>query len=322
MLGCCCSSLLAFVGAVTLASLFVRLAFFLWTFVISPKGKYDPRKYGAKSSQGSSWAIITGSSDGIGKGFAEELAKDGFNLFLVSRTESKLKELSDVLINKYKIEARYLPLDLSNASEMLSNVTKIREHVVTNNWSVSMLVNNVGVNTAIPVNFVDMTNEEIHNQINVNVTFTTLITQSILPLLLKNKTGRSALINVSSISAEFPSSPFLSVYAGTKAYVTLWSKSLSSELSGTNCDVLVVSPAFVASNMSGFKKGSMIVALPNATARDTLNKLGTYTEVTPSIVHAIQRFLMTKLVPSFIIIPLMKRELSNTRQKLLKKKST
>jgi 17beta-estradiol 17-dehydrogenase / very-long-chain 3-oxoacyl-CoA reductase len=42
------------------------------------------------SRYGKSYAVITGSTSGIGYGFALELAKRGFNIILVSRTESKL----------------------------------------------------------------------------------------------------------------------------------------------------------------------------------------------------------------------------------------
>ena len=37
------------------------------------------------------WAVVTGATDGIGKGFVEELASRGMNIVLVSRTQSKLE---------------------------------------------------------------------------------------------------------------------------------------------------------------------------------------------------------------------------------------
>ena len=40
------------------------------------------------------WAIVTGASDGIGKGYALTLAKKGFNILLISRTQSKLEEVA------------------------------------------------------------------------------------------------------------------------------------------------------------------------------------------------------------------------------------
>ena len=41
------------------------------------------------------WALVTGASDGIGEGFCYELARDGFNVCLVSRSIEKLKRVED-----------------------------------------------------------------------------------------------------------------------------------------------------------------------------------------------------------------------------------
>ncbi len=43
-------------------------------------------RYGANS-----WALVTGASDGIGKGFCQELANKGFNIILIARNPEKLK---------------------------------------------------------------------------------------------------------------------------------------------------------------------------------------------------------------------------------------
>ena len=42
-----------------------------------------------------SWAVVTGASDGIGEGFCYELARDGFNVCLISRSEDKLKRVEE-----------------------------------------------------------------------------------------------------------------------------------------------------------------------------------------------------------------------------------
>jgi len=311
---------LSVIGVVTVLWSLVRLGLFLLTYVIKPTGKYLPKTYGARTG---AWAVVTGASDGIGKGFAEELAKDGFNVYLVSRTESKLKELADSLISQFKVQAKYLALDLSKG-DVSDNVKEIKKSIekLSEEAPVSLLVNNVGVNTPIPVCFEEMTNDEIEYQIKVNISFTTLLTHACLPILKKNKNSRSAIINLSSLTAEFPSAPYLSVYAGTKAYVTLWSKSVSSELNGSNVDVLAVSPAYVASAMSGFKKPSMLVEMPNNTARDSLNKLGSHSEATPTLKHAIQRYVVTQIAPEGIFTSQMMSQMKSTRDRLLKKKST
>ena len=41
---------------------------------------------------GNSWAVVTGGSDGIGLAISKKLAREGFNICIVSRTQSKIEE--------------------------------------------------------------------------------------------------------------------------------------------------------------------------------------------------------------------------------------
>jgi 17beta-estradiol 17-dehydrogenase / very-long-chain 3-oxoacyl-CoA reductase len=60
----------------------------------------DPHQLSTFGPRGT-WALITGASDGIGKEFALSLAAKGYNLILVSRTQSKLDSLSADITSKY-----------------------------------------------------------------------------------------------------------------------------------------------------------------------------------------------------------------------------
>jgi 17beta-estradiol 17-dehydrogenase / very-long-chain 3-oxoacyl-CoA reductase len=53
-------------------------------------------------------AVITGCTDGIGLAYTEYVAKKGLNIVLISRSEGKLKDLSDSLTSKYKIETKII----------------------------------------------------------------------------------------------------------------------------------------------------------------------------------------------------------------------
>ena len=44
-----------------------------------------------------SWAIVTGGTDGIGLGFCEVLAEKGWNVFIISRNEEKIKKVIERL---------------------------------------------------------------------------------------------------------------------------------------------------------------------------------------------------------------------------------
>jgi hypothetical protein len=65
-----------------------------------------------------SWALITGSSDGIGKGIALSLAKEGFNIILSARTESKLEGVKNEIKRMYpSLDVKILVLDYERSSE-------------------------------------------------------------------------------------------------------------------------------------------------------------------------------------------------------------
>lgn len=72
-----------------------------------------------------STALITGASGGIGKAFAEELAKRNTNLVLVARSEEKLKELAIELQQKHKVQVDVIVQDLTeiNAADAVFNAT-------------------------------------------------------------------------------------------------------------------------------------------------------------------------------------------------------
>merc|ERR1711974_299250 len=57
------------------------------------------------------WALVTGGTDGIGKGFCMELAKEGLNIVLVSRTKAKLETVAQEIEEKYKVKTRIIDID-------------------------------------------------------------------------------------------------------------------------------------------------------------------------------------------------------------------
>eukprot|EP01101_Sappina_pedata_P012460 TRINITY_DN8580_c0_g1_i1.p1 TRINITY_DN8580_c0_g1~~TRINITY_DN8580_c0_g1_i1.p1 ORF type:complete len:182 (-),score=33.07 TRINITY_DN8580_c0_g1_i1:77-622(-) len=144
------------------------------------------------------------------------------------------------------------------------------------------------MNTPIPSEFHETDHDMISNILNVNGLFTTYLTRAIVPQLIARK-ARSAIINVGSVSACFPSSPMMSVYAASKAYMASWSKSLSAELAHYNWDVRGISPWMVATAMSGLKKATLMVSTPRSTARETISKLGIVNEITPNWFHYMER---------------------------------
>jgi len=87
------------------------------------------------------YALVTGTTSGIGKAFCELLAELGFNLVLVSRDSQRMVKQSLELQNRYKdIQIQIIEADLSN----LAQIKKIELRLKSNKDPVSVLINNAG----------------------------------------------------------------------------------------------------------------------------------------------------------------------------------
>jgi 17beta-estradiol 17-dehydrogenase / very-long-chain 3-oxoacyl-CoA reductase len=67
--------------------------------------------------------VVTGSTDGIGKAYAKELASRNMNLILISRTLEKLeKTKSEILQINPKVEVKVIAMDFSKGKDIFSNI--------------------------------------------------------------------------------------------------------------------------------------------------------------------------------------------------------
>ena len=162
-------------------------------------------------------ALITGTTSGIGKAFAEKFASMGNNIILVSRNEEKLKRQQNDLQSQYHVAVKYIACELTQSNA----VDLIFERL--NNWQVSVdyLVNNAGFNECGLFTNTDM--EQEMKMIDLHIRFVTQITKRILPMMKKNNYGR--IVNVGSTGSFIPS-PSDAVYSATKVYIMSFSNAL------------------------------------------------------------------------------------------------
>ncbi len=182
--------------------------------------------------------LITGGSAGIGKAIVKELMDNGVTDFaVVGRKKEALEDLQSEFPN-----ARFIliPADVSKPEDLNRITDKI-----TSAWgSLDLLINNAGVVSAGKLQ--DISDEDIVNQININLTGLILLTKKTLPLILKSKDA--AIINISSGLGNV-AMPFYSVYAATKAAVKHFSEALRRELLKEPIHVMTVYPTATDTNM-------------------------------------------------------------------------
>lgn len=277
-------SVLAWIGAFCAARFGYKIILRIYSF-LSPSVSLD--HYGAKKG---GWAVITGASDGIGRQFAIQLAKAGFNVFLIARSEDKLKNVA-MEVEKFNVQAKVHVFDFSNAldTDLLSSLSALE---------IRVLVNNAATNHSGSMNFDLESKRVIRDIIRVNVESPLLLTHEVLQMM--NKQVPCLILNIGSFAGMCPQ-PMLSVYGGSKSFLQSWSMALSQELVETKVRVEYICAYFVVTSMSGVKRPSFYIPTPTNFVESCLKMLGKSNFVTPYFSHAIMHFVMDLCPESYLI---------------------
>lgn len=189
--------------------------------------------------------LITGSTDGLGKLLAINLAKIGCNLILHGRDKSKLDQLSSEIQNiNDQISLTQILCDLNNPESVKSSFEGID--------NLDILVNNAGV--WAEGDTIDITTEKIIELTNVNLLSYLLVTRTLLPVLHKADFGQ--ILNVSSIAGvEIPQGFFHTIYSATKFGVQAFSEALAKEFGNSNLRVMGYYPGGMSTDL--FKKAGL-----------------------------------------------------------------
>src|SRR3982751_4165596 len=178
-------------------------------------------------------ALVTGGSGGIGLELAKVLARNGYDLVLVSRTRDALEAAAGQIEGKYDIKAHVFAADLRRREAPES----IFDFLHNENIPIAILVNNAGFGLGGEFADTELTREL--EMIQVNIAALTHLTKLFLPPMIKAKSGR--VLNVASTAA-FQPGPLMAVYYATKAYVLSFSEALAEELRNTGVTVTALCP--------------------------------------------------------------------------------
>ncbi|MBI2764766.1 MAG: SDR family oxidoreductase [Chloroflexi bacterium] len=179
-------------------------------------------------------ALITGASSGIGRCFAERLARDGYDLVLVARDAARLAELAANLRENTGVGVEVMAADLTVPDER--GRVEARAAGVP---PIALLVNNAGMGTSGRFEALDIDVEE--REIELNVIALVRLTHAVLPGMIARKRG--AIINVSSVAA-FQPGPYNATYNASKAFVSSFTEAIHEEVRGTSVRVQTLCPGF------------------------------------------------------------------------------
>ena len=190
----------------------------------------------ALSSKGT--ALITGASSGIGAVYADRLARQGYDLILVARSQAKLTALANRLSDQTGRNVEVVAADLKDKTDLLRV-----EQVLRNDASITLLVNNAGVGAVMPLLASPV--DDMQDMITLNITALTRLAYAVAPGFVAR--GAGTVINIASIVAIAPEI-LNGVYGGTKAFVLALSQSMHHELADKGVRVQAVLPGATATD--------------------------------------------------------------------------
>lgn len=189
-------------------------------------------------------ALITGASRGIGRAIALALAPS-HDLVLTARSTNALADVA-IAATALGASCRTVPLDLRDAAAIARELGSLAPDV---------LINNAGLAVMKP--FLELTADEWHSQVDVNINALYHVTRAVLPAMVSRGSGH--VITIGSLAGR---NTFVggSCYSGTKHFVMGFTESLMLEVRDAGVKVSVVMPGSVDTDLfpEGTERGWML----------------------------------------------------------------
>lgn len=238
------------------------------------------------------WALVTGSSSGIGREYALELAAEGMNIAVLARRMGRLESLVQEIKTKHGVETRVVVADLT-APDAIDTI-----RAATSDIEVGLLVNNAG--DGVPGAFLKRDVDAYKRTIQLNVTTPMELSHYFGEKMRRQ--GKGGIIFTAS-TAGYTGTPYMANYAAAKSYMIKFGMALNTELKASGVDVLVLSPGATRTEMVEMEGTSMQDAtMPwmdaNKVARIGIKSLGKKSAVIPGTINNMMIFVMTRLMPS------------------------
>ncbi|XP_068140885.1 inactive hydroxysteroid dehydrogenase-like protein 1 [Drosophila tropicalis] len=244
----------------------------------------DPQKRLSLKERFGSWAAITGSSDGIGKEYAKELARQGINVVLIARNEEKLQKVANEIESEFKVETKIIITDFAKGSEVYDKLENELDQL-----PIGIFVNNVGM--GLPGLVCEWTRQDTLEILNTNVVAVSELSRYFFHRMKVAKI-KGAIVNVSSGTEQQPI-PNIAFYAASKAYTRSFTLALQLEAALFGIQVQLLSPNFVVTKINSYSKrimrGGLLIPSAQEYARSAVNELRDGVDCTPGYIwHHVQ----------------------------------
>ncbi|KAH8660270.1 short chain dehydrogenase [Xylariales sp. PMI_506] len=295
-----------------------RIGQFIWLHFLRPSSL--PR-YLKVPSGTAAYALVTGSSDGIGLTTATELLRRGFDVILHGRNELKLEGLVASLKQRFpERDVRQVTADATQVEQATSRIAafvrSLRDETDAPNGKpmLKLVVNNIGANIfAPPYSRLDeMEAVHVRDTIGVNAVFPTQLTRELLPVLYEDAPG--CVLSIGTVAPLGIGQPYVCPYGSSKAYNREFSSTLGQEMKvlGRDLEVITVGVGDIPTNSNKQSSHNAMTVSAEQIARDILDKVGSGSDFVPANWRqhagvALAMLLPTSLAKSAMVVEMERR---------------
>ena len=213
-------------------------------------------------------AIITGGANGIGRGIAQRMGKEGATVILFDRNQGRLKRTIEEF-EKNGIKVYGYKLDVSSSSQVSQAVTKVEKR-----WGrIDILIHSAGIVGPTNTKITDFSDSDFDAVYKVNLKGAFLVTKYTMRVM--HKAGKGRILLISSIAGK-EGNPGMVGYSATKAGVIGLVKSVAKEYATSNITVNGLAPAVIQTSMNSSTSSEQLAYM---TSKIPMQRLGTVEEV-------------------------------------------
>ena len=187
-------------------------------------------------------ALVTGSSQGIGRALAQGLAEAGATVVVHGRDRAKAERAAAEIAAATGREAHVATFDVTDASAVDAGIAEVEERLGTPD----ILVNNAGIQRRAPIT--EFTDEDWHDLVATNLTSAFLLSRRVARGMVERGSGR--IVSIGSVQSQL-ARPSIAPYSATKGAIVMLTKGLCADLAPHGIQANAIAPGYFATELTG-----------------------------------------------------------------------